>query len=210
MEESSIETPPPYVFSQPAKLFTAAVVTIYLISWALVPADWSPLHAGGKWFLGVFVVTSGVAAWLTSGFLFDRKLPTRDQPAVWLGIQVLFWNPLAYRAVLAAVEAVGLPSDYSGAVAWGGLLLLGLPTSLLGLALCRIPSWIAVYATRVIACFVTTWLPLIPALIFLHVLMFAHLVTWHRYNTVHRLAVGVIIAEQLAAFVWVFLFGNFD
>lgn len=203
-------TPPDLTLRLSDKLVGIAVVVIFAVCWALVPADWSPLHSGGKWFLGVFAATSGLAAALASRFLSDRELQTKDQPAVWLGIQVLFWNPLAYRTVLAAVEATGLSNTYSATVAAVGLLLLGLPTTLLGAAICRSPSWIAAYATRAVTCFVTTWVPLLPGLVFLHVLLFAHLVTWHRYTPLHRVAVGLIVAEQLAAFLWVFLFGQFD
>lgn len=192
-------------------LVTGAVAAaVFALLWLVVPSEWSPAHTGGKWFLAVFVATSGMAAGLASGFLSRHGMRNQDHPAAWLGIQVLFWNPLAYRAVLALTTWVGLPSDYAGVAALVGLVLLGLPTSLLGAALCRSPSWIAVYLFRALTCLFVTWVPLLPALVFLHLLLFAHLVTWEKYGRLHQFAVGLVVAEQLAAFTWVFVFGSFS
>lgn len=211
MQEQPTTAPPPAGLC-PRDLVIAAVVTVVCaVLWWLVPADWSDIHADGKGFLSIFVVTSGLAALLTSHALLGRGLRrTSEEPAVWLGIQVLFWNPLAYRAVLALVQALGAPESYAGVVALAGLVLLGLPTSLLGAAFCRSPSWTVVYLARALACLVTTWVPLLPALIFLHVLLFAQLVTWNRYGRLHRYAVALVLAEQFLAFLWVFLFGQFE
>lgn len=192
-----------------AGVIAAGVAVLYGGLWLSLPSDWSPAHAGGKWFLPIFIVTSAVAAVLASGF-FRSGARARDEPAAWLGIQVLFWNPLAYRGVLSITGAIGLPSDYSGAVALAGLVLLGLPTSLIGAALCRSPSWIAVYLTRAVACLFAAWVPLLPSLIFLHVLWFAHLVTWNKYGRCHNLAVYLITAEQLAAAAWILLFSRLE
>lgn len=208
MKEQPPATPQPTGVRRIDQVVAAVVAVVCLVLWGLLPADWSPVHAGGKWLLAVFVITSALAALLTSAFLLGRGSRTKEAPAIWLGIQVIFWNPLAYRAVLALVEGTGLPSEYASVAALAGLLLLGLPTSLLGAALCRSPSWFAVYFTRAIACLFTTWIPLIPTLLFLHVLLFAELVTWNRYNWLHRLAVGLIVAEQLLAFLWVLLFNR--
>lgn len=208
MEKPSPTTPLATDVRRIDLVFPAVVAVVCVVLWLFLPAEWSPAHVGGKWFLLVFVITSGLAALLTSAFLLGRGTRTKDDPAVWLGIQVLFWNPLAYRAVLALVEAVGLPSDYGAVVALVGLVLLGLPTSLLGVALCRSPSWIAVYVTRAIECLFATWIPLLPTLIFLHVLLFAQLVTWNRYGWLQKLAVSLIVAEQLLAFLWVLLFNQ--
>lgn len=187
------------------------VAAVFAVVWLLLPADWSPAHAGGKWFLAVFVVTSGLAAAFASSFLprlLRGEVRTEEHPAAWLGVQVLFWNPLSYRGLLAVAEGVGLPNEYASVGALLGIVLLGLPTSILGAALCRSPSWIAAYLFRALTCLFVTWIPLIPALIFLHVLLFAHLVTWNKYGRLHQLAVGLIVAEQLAAFIWVASFAR--
>lgn len=183
-----------------------AVTLLYAIFWAFLPSEWTKVHTGGKWLLSVFVLTSGAAALLASVFFTTPGVRARDNPAAWLGVQVVFWNPIAFRAVVAAVQGVGLPAAYASVAAIAGLLVLGLPTSLLGGALCRSPSWIATYACRALQCFFATWFPLVPPLAFLHVVVIAQAVTWDRYSRLHRMAVMLVCVEQTLALVWFFLF----
>lgn len=182
-----------------------AVTLLGVLLWIGLPASWSPLHAGGKWFLLLFAVTSGLAA-LLAGRMFSGGRRFQDHPAAWMGIQVLFWNPLTYRLVLAASGAIGLPDAVGSAAALVGLVLLGLPTSLAGAFTCRNPWWIAVFLTRALQCFFASWLPLFPALFYLHVLLIAQVVTWHKYERLNHWACALLLAEQSAAIAWVILF----
>ncbi|QDT70787.1 hypothetical protein MalM25_37430 [Planctomycetes bacterium MalM25] len=178
---------------------------VALLVWIVLPAEWSPLHAGGKWFLLVFVVTTGLAALLAS-YVARTRQSFRENPAAWMGIQVLFWNPLTYRAVLAAVEGVGLPSAYGSVIALLGLILLGVSTSLLGAGMSRSPVWIIANLSRALQCFFATWFPLFPALFYLHVLLIAQVVTWNKHERLNHLACALVLAEQSAAIAWVILF----
>lgn len=188
----------------------AVVFVFYFALWIAVPGEWAPFHTGGKWFLSIFVVTSGLGALLASRLLTTPELRARDNPAVWLGVQVLFWNPLAFRAVVAGVEGLGLSSAVATAAALVGLLALGLPTSLLGALYSRSPSWIVTYLFRALQCFFATWVPLIPPLAFLHVAAIAQAVTWDRFGSLHRFAVALVMFEQTAALLWFFLFSSFE
>lgn len=205
--DNETATPPPRV--RPHDVVVGAMVAaVYAVIWWFLPAEWSPSHTGGKWFLFIFVITSGLAALLASVFLTNWPPRTKDHPAIWLGVQVVFWNPLAFRAVLAAVEALGLPSAYGGAIALGGVVLLGLPTSLIGAGLCGSRLWAVTYLARGLQSFVASWVPLFPPVLFLHVVLLAECINWQRHGTLHRCAVALVLAEQVAAFLWAFLFSQ--
>ncbi|MEQ8847362.1 hypothetical protein [Botrimarina sp.] len=189
----------------------AVVVTLfYLVVWALLPFEWADFHKGGKWFLALFIPMAGLGALLASVFFTTPALRARDNPAVWLGMQVVFWNPIAFRAVVALTAALGVPSDYATVVALAGLVLLGLPTSLAGCFFSRSPSWTATYVLRALQCFFATWIPWVPPLALLHVVALAHAVTWERYGRFNTLAVTLVVVEQTAALLWFGLFYQFD
>lgn len=183
----------------------SAVFVIGLVVWFLVPAEWSPIHAGGKWFLLVFAATSALAALLASRAVREG-VRLKENPAVLMGVQVLFWNPLAYRAVLGLVESVGLPGGYGSVLALAGLLLLGLTTSLYGAAMSRSPAWIAANLSRALQCFFATWMPLFPPLFYLHVLLIAQVLNWDKNTRMNHAACALLLIEQSAAIAWVILF----
>lgn len=187
--------------------YVAAVVVaaVYLVLWISVPVDWNPIHSGGKGFLLVFVLTAAAAALFTS-VCVSRGGKFRDSPAAWLAIQGLFWNPLLFRAIVGAVAAIGLSPSVPMVVAAVLLLMVGLPTTLLGAVLCRNAWWTVSYVTRALQCCVAIWVPLVPPVFFLHVLMASHLFTWRRYGPLNQAAVVLVTIEQVAAFTWALLY----
>lgn len=183
----------------------STVFVIGLLVWFLVPTEWSPIHAGGKWFLLVFAATSALAALLGSRAIREGA-QLKENPALVMGVQVLFWNPLAYRAVLGLAAGAGLPSAYGSVLALAGLLLLGLPTSLYGAVLSRSPAWIVANLSRALQCFFATWMPLFPALFYLHLLLIAQVLNWDKNTRLNHAACALLLVEQSAAIAWVILF----
>lgn len=182
-----------------------AVAALYAVVWFLLPGEWIEDHVGGKWFLLLFAPISGAAALFASVFLLTPGLRSREVPAAWLAIQAVFWNPISYRAVLAVADAAGLPGPTAVSIAVVGLAALALPTTLLGGVLSRNAVWGVSYAARAVQCLLV-WFPFAPPVLFLHVLMISHLITWKRYGWLNQIAVALVVVEQSAAFTWAVLY----
>lgn len=157
----------------------------------------------------VFVLIAGLGGVLTSSLVASSR---SLHPAEWLGVQTLFWNPLAWFGYLYAMSALVDSSAQASAffdavhpIALNCLLLgtLGLVTSWSALKASDGGWWSGVCLLRMMQAFVAAWIPIIPSV----VMILACTCAWVATANPARpgwpmLGLILLITEQIAAIIW--------